>query len=210
MADQVALDVVTEGVVVFQHGVGRADDRRQRRAQVVRHGAQQVRLHPLLFSLRLDAPLPLDLLGQHADDQRHGQHRQKRERIAGDREIDLKIRIGEREIDADDGDDRGDEAVKVSVRHPRDDEHGQHEDQRHGAVAVADGIHHQQAHKGRRAQQQQRDAQVAQDLPPALPARHHEFPHAGEQARKSALHVFHPPMHPPSSSAQPSRAFEVL
>ena len=196
MADQVALDVVAEGVVILQHGVGRADNRRQRRAQVVRDGAQQVCLHPLLFGLRLDAPLPLDLLGQHADDQRHGQHRQKRERIAGDREIDLKIRIGEREVDADDGDDRGNEAVKIAVRQPRDDEHGEHEDQRHSAVAVADRVHHQQAHERCGAQQQQRQSEVAQDLPPALTARHHDLPHPGEHAPGSAFHIFQSMMHP--------------
>ena len=68
VADQILFHLVAELVVVFQHGGGRADDRGQRCAQIVRHGAKQVRLHLFLLRFGFHALLPLHLIGQHADD----------------------------------------------------------------------------------------------------------------------------------------------
>ena len=72
----------------------------------MRDRAQKIGLHLLLLRFGFDAFLPLDPVGQHADDQRNREHRQKRQRITRDGEIKSKIGIGERVVHADDRNDR--------------------------------------------------------------------------------------------------------
>ena len=183
LPDQLLLVLIAERVIVLQHDGGGADDRRQRRAQIVRHAAQQVGLHLLPLGLGLNAALALDLLGQHAHNQRHREHRHRRQRIAGQRKIELEIWIGKCVIDAEHRCDGGKQAVEVSVREARRQQHGQHKDKRHRAVAFPNHIEPCTQERCRR-QQGERDAQIADDFPSALPARNQRVP-------KITKNIFH-------------------
>ena len=141
----------------------------------MRHGAQKVGFHLFRFRFRLDSLLPLHPLGQHADDKGYGEHRHKGQRVTGYREIEFKIRIGKRIVDPDHRHNRRHKAEQKAVRQSGNQQHRQHKDHRHRAVAVAD-MRQQSADHGRQQQNAQRNARVAQHLSFIRSLRNQHFP----------------------------------
>ena len=120
----------------FEHRRGRAHDRGQRGADIVRDRAQQVRTHLFLFAFNAQTLLLLDLGGHRAGDEGNAQHGQKGERIAGDREVELPVRVGKNIVDPDDAEQRGKDAEQIAGRKAGDQQHGEHEYRKRKAVAA--------------------------------------------------------------------------
>ena len=108
---------------VFQIEIGRADDTRQGRAQVMRDGSQQICTHffifcrsELLFPLGEDACLLFQVRGRSAGDKGDNEHDQKGKRITIHCEVQVHVRIGEEKIDAHDAQQGADDTVEVAGR----------------------------------------------------------------------------------------------
>ena len=97
-------------------------------------GAEQVRPHLYLFILQPEPILLLGLCRQSAGHQRDHQKGEDRQRIARDGKVESHIGICKHIIDADNAQDRGDQAKQVAVGKTGDQQHGQHIDRRGEAV----------------------------------------------------------------------------
>ena len=100
----------------FQKGGGDADDRCQRRADIVRNRAQQIGAHFLFFAFRSNPLLLLELGGHRTGDERNAQHGQERQRIAGQRKVERPIWISKNIVDADDAEQCGQNAENIAGR----------------------------------------------------------------------------------------------
>ena len=105
-------------------------------------GPQQIAAHFLLLRLGPDLFLLLELRRHRADDDGDGDHDEEGQGIAGDREIQGEIGVGEHVIDADDADHRGDQTVEIPVGVPGDENDGGLENQSGINVAFAEEPQH--------------------------------------------------------------------
>ena len=137
---------------IFDHGTRRADDRGQRRADVMRDRTKQIRAH--FFARRLDAQilLPLDLGRHRTGHERDHEHGQKGQRIARQREVHRPVRVGEYVVRAYDAQHGCERAEQIAGRKARDEQHGQDED-RVGEALRAVGHVQQDAQQHRTAEQ---------------------------------------------------------
>ena len=119
----------------------------------MRHGAQQIRAHRLALGLRAQPLLLFDLGVHRADDERHRQHRQKGQRIAGEPEVERPEWIGEHEVHADHAEKRAENAPEIALRKAGDDHHRQHEDQQREAAVLVDTAQHKADRRGDTEQQ---------------------------------------------------------
>lgn len=114
------------------------DDAGQGRADIMRDGAEQIAAHLLLLSLGAELLLLLDLRGQRADHDGHGEHDEERQRIAGDREVEGEIRIGKNIVHADDAHDGGQQAIEIAAREARDQHDRQLKDKRNIDIGIVE------------------------------------------------------------------------
>lgn len=77
-----------------------------------------------------------ELCRHHACDERGGQHTDKSQRIAGESEVECKIRIGKNVIYADDREDRRDKTIKIAVGKSGDEEYGHQKEHVQKIVAI--------------------------------------------------------------------------
>ena len=103
-------------VVVFQKRDRRAGDCRKGRAQIVRNRPQEIGAHAFGLCLHADALLPLERRRQRVDRERNGEHREERERIAGQGKVKVHIRIGENIVHRKNAQKRDDRAAEIPVR----------------------------------------------------------------------------------------------
>lgn len=104
----------------------------------MRDGAEQIAAHLLLLSLGAELLLLLDLRGQRADHDGHGEHDEERQRIAGDREVEGEIRIGKNIVHADDAHDGGQQAIEIAAREARDQHDRQLKDKRNIDIGIVE------------------------------------------------------------------------
>ena len=145
-----------------EDGIDPADDRRQRRPDVVGNGAQKISAHFLLLDLGAQFFLLLDLRGERADGHGDGQHHDKRQRIARKREVEGVVGIGKYVVDAEHANNRGQQAEEIPAGKARDEHDGQLEDQRDEYVAF---VKEPQKMTQERGQHQNDDADA--EIPPA-------------------------------------------
>ena len=93
--------------------------------------AEKVGTHFFLLGLEFDAVLLLDTGGQRRHREADREHGHEGQRVAVDREVQLRVRICKSPVDGDNACDGGEEAVEISVGHQRDYQHHQHEYHRH-------------------------------------------------------------------------------
>ena len=146
-------------ILVFEDRGGVADDARERRADVVRHRAQEIRAHG--FLLRLDAqPLLLfDLRVHRADHHGHRQHCKEGKRVAGDREVEFPVGICKHIVDEQHAGNSAEYPPEIALRPARDGRDRQHEDEVHVAAAVVDPSQQRAEHR-RRSQDRRRQQKV--------------------------------------------------
>ena len=160
--EQFSLQLRRKLGAAVEDGIDPADDRRQRRPDVVGNGAQKISAHFLLLDLGAQLFLLLDLRGERADGHGDGQHHDERQRIARKREVEGVVGIGKYVVDADHADDRGQQAEEIPAGKARDEHDGQLEDQRDEYVAF---VKEPQKMTQERGQHQNDDADA--EIPPA-------------------------------------------
>ena len=144
---------------VFEDRVDAADDGGQGRADVVGDGAQEIAAHFFLFGFGAELFLLLDLGGQRTDHDGDGQHDEERQGVAGDGEVQLHVGVGKDPVDAEDAEERGQQAEQVAVGKARDEDDRALKDQSDEDVGRVD--HPQQrAEDGRQAEKAEAHAKI--------------------------------------------------
>ena len=160
--------------VLLHEDRGRAEDRRKRRAQIVRDGAQKVRLDLLPLRFEPQLLLLLDLGGQRTDQKRHPEHDSHGQRIAGVGHVQRPEGDRKDVIDAERPDQGGQDPPKIAVGEAGDQRDGQNvHGHRKGIVVVVDAGEGK-ADRGRQPQHRKKNAQIGE-----APFRF-LFRHAGE------------------------------
>ena len=120
----------------------------------MRDRAEQVGTHFLALTLHAELLLLLDLGGHRAGDERYAQHNEKRQRIAGHREVEFPVGEGEDVVDADNAQECSKRAEQISVCEARGEQHCENKYRRGEAVAdvraAQQGAEHQCTDKYRR------------------------------------------------------------
>ena len=116
LAQKLQLLLPAQGVVVFDHRGAGPVNGRQRGAQVVRDGPQEVRPHLFRLALHPQLLLFFDAGGQGAGHDGHHQHHGTREQVFRQSEIKCKIGRAERKVDRQHSDDRRRHAPEITFR----------------------------------------------------------------------------------------------
>ena len=148
--------LLRQSAVLLQQNVGGAHDTGQRRADVVRHGAQQVGIH--LFAVGLPAHL-LGLLGPAGNGSGQdgdGHHHQERQRKARQRKADMPEGVGKDDVHAEHPHHCHDDAQQIAVRPVGGKEHIQQKDHGNvaGVVVHIEAAQQQTAHNGYQVESQ--------------------------------------------------------
>ena len=127
-----------EGILVVKDRRRIADDAGERRADIVRHGAQEIGAHGFLFRFEAQLFLLFDLRVHRADHDGNGQHGKEGERVAGDRKVKRPIGVGKDEVDEENGRYRTERAPEKALCPTRDARDRQHKNEVDVAAAVVE------------------------------------------------------------------------
>ena len=162
--------------LVFLHGRAQAHDGRQRRADIVRHAAQEIGAHAVPFRLVAQLLLPLDLRRERAHENAHDQHDRKCQRVAVDRHVEFVKRVSKQIVHAHHTDGRRQNAGPVPGCKARDEHHRQNEHGGGKRVVVVIAGRQQLAHADGAAHDENEHDRIAQPLRHALPCFLHKHP----------------------------------